>query len=372
MNVPTTATTKGANRRTVIWLIAVIAAINLTVWVASNFANEGSASGPDGSTFVTTGRGSAAVAGMLERLGTDVAQSRLPLDEYALDSSQTLVLIDVGASDYSAAELRRIESFMSEGGRVVVAGQAAFVERLFLDSSQWQAGGAPSATPTGELAGAEGLVAVPLSGFGSFGASAVDTPVLTQGTTVVGLTRRVGDGDFWWFADSRPFHNDGVGIGDASVLVAVLLEGDGTVTFDEFRHGYSDQAGFWQLLSPRWRTALVLGSITALLALITYGRRFGPVHDLHRRLPPGREAYLEAVAGILGRSHATGDALDVIRAEGRYQLRRRTGGEGEEAMVAADAGLTPAEIEALLGDRHDEETLLTADRALAALTQERR
>ena len=371
MTVPTTAT-KATTRRTVIWLIAVVVGINLTVWVASNFANEGSASGPDGSTYVTTPRGAAAVAGMLERLGTEIAQSRVPLDEYTLDPSQTLVLIDIGGSEYSAAELRQIESFMNDGGRVVVAGQAAFVERIFLNPSQWQTGGVPSATPTGDLAGAEGLVDVPLSGFGSFDVSASDSPVLAQGTTVVGLTRQVGDGDFWWFADSRPFHNDGVGNGDASVLVAVLLEGDGTVTFDEYRHGYSDQAGFWQLLSPRWRTALVLGSITALLALFAYGRRFGPAHDLHRRMPPGREEYLDAVAGILGRSRATGDALDVIRAEGRYQLRKRTGTEGEEAIAAADAGLTPTEVEALLGDGHDEETLLIADRALATLTQERK
>ena len=62
-------------------------------------------------------------------------------------------------------------------------------------------------------------------------------------------------------------------------------------------------------LVARWQTVLVMTGVVALLGLVAYGRRFGPAHDCHRRLPPGRELYLDSVAGILHRSGDTAAAL---------------------------------------------------------------
>ena len=77
----TTLTDQGRrNRRTLLWLLGMLVAINVVVLVANSFTSGGAVAGPDGSSFVTTEAGSAAAAGMLERLGLDVTRSRLPLD----------------------------------------------------------------------------------------------------------------------------------------------------------------------------------------------------------------------------------------------------------------------------------------------------
>ncbi|MGH8912653.1 MAG: DUF4350 domain-containing protein [Acidimicrobiia bacterium] len=370
----TTITDQGRRtRRTLLWLLGMLVAINVVVFVANSFTSGGAVAGPDGSSFVTTRAGSAAAAGMLERLGVDVTQSRLPLDEVGLADQAALVVIDVGGADYTASELHAIESFLETGGTVVVAGSAAMVDRLLPDASTWRSEGATRARPVEPLLDPNAFDGVVLSGFGNFDVSDADTPILVADTgAVVGVARQVGDGFFAWVADSHPFHNAGIGVGDSAVAVMTLLDPDGVVVFDEFRHGFRQDAGLWQVIPANWKLMLVLVGIVGILGMIAYGRRFGPPHDLQRRLPPGREAYLEAVAGMMTRAGSTGDAVEVIRAEARARLEARSPAGSDPAASAATAGLDVATAAAVLGDATDHDTLMAADAALAVLNRERR
>ena len=262
---------------------------------------------------------------------------------------------------------------METGGTVVVAGSAVMVDSLLPDASTWRSEGATRARPVGPLLDANAFDGVVLSGFGSFDVSDADTPILVADTgAVVGLARKVGDGFFAWVADSHMFHNAGIGVGDSAVAVMTLLDPDGVVVFDEFRHGFRQDAGLWQVIPANWKLMLVLVGIVGILAMIAYGRRFGPPHDLQRRLPPGREAYLEAVAGMMTRAGSTGDAVEVIRAEARARLQARYPAGSDPAAGAAAAGLDGAGVAAVLGDGTDHETLMAADAALAVLNRERR
>lgn len=353
-------------RRILLALGALVVGANLMVWIGSLLGPQGAVSGPTGSSYVTTSDGSAALAGMLERLGAAIERARRPLDEVTLEG--TLVIVDAGAAEYGADELNAIDRFLGDGGTLVVAGQSDMMDRLLSDAPEWRSAGADIALPTGSLGGIAGLDEVRLSGFGSLLLAEPDEAVLTSGELVLAARRPIGSGTLWWLADSGPVHNGLIGASDAAVFAAALVDPGAPVIFDEYRHGYRDDAGFWDLLPERWRTTLVLAGVVIVIGLVAYGRRFGPPHDTRRSLPPGRETYLSAVAGILERSGAVNDALDTIRTEAERQLQRRGHDLAEGARVA---GLSPIEIESLSGAQASPETLGDAASALAKLNQER-
>jgi hypothetical protein len=358
----TTITEQGRRtRRTLLWVGGLVVLLNLLVWVGGFFSSGGAVSGPDGSSYVTTRAGTAALAGTLERLGFDVERIRTPLDQVSLDPAGTVVLADVGDADFTSAELNHLETMMRAGGRVLAMGRLAAAERLVVEPPQWRSEGASAAEPTGPLdEGAPDRVA--LSGFGSLDLTPEDRPLLVaEDGRVIAAERPLGDGHFVWLADSFPAQNQGLGTSGAAVAAVTLVDPDGPVYFDEFRHGYRDEGSFWSLLPVRWQTVLVMTGVVAMLGLVAYGRRFGPAYDRHRRLPPGRELYLDSVAGILHRSGDTAAALDGIRTHARQLLDRE--GRGVD--------LDPEARAALLGDEVSEQALMAADRGLAILTREK-
>lgn len=370
MTIPpsTTITDRGRRiRSTLLWLAAGVLGLNLLIWALSAFTGGGAVSGPDGSSFVTTRSGTAAGAGMLERLGVTVEQSRAPLDEVDLDPGDTVVAVDVGSAGYSTAELNHLEDFLRAGGRLVVAGQADMMDRLLPNPPEWRSEGAERAEPAGDLLPTS-IGSIPLGAFGSLAGE--DAPFLVAGDLVVGAVRPVGEGEVVWLADSFPFHNQGIGLENAAVFVFSLMDPQGSVVFDEYRHGYRVDGGLWAVIPSRWKLVLILGGVVALVALIAYGRRFGPPHDLERRLAPGREEYLESVSGILSRGDSKGDAVAVIRQEALRRLSDRTGAADLEGGARA-AGLSPDEIAAITSDSSDDGTLLALDRALATLSREK-
>lgn len=358
----TTITDEGRRlRRTLMWVGGLVVLLNLLVWLGGFFSSGGAVTGPDGSSYVTTRAGTAALAGTLERLGYEVERIRSPLDEVPLDPSGTVVLAEVATAEYSAAELNHLEALMLNGGRVVLVGRVDAAGRLLADSPGWRSQGAPSARPAGSLTD-RSIGEVTLSRFGSLDVTAEDDPVLVADDgRMIATERPVGEGYFVWLADAFPMQNQGLATASTAVAAVTILDPNGPVYFDEFHHGYRDEGGFWSLIPARWQTVLMMAGVVALLGLVAYGRRFGPPYDRRRRLPPGRELYLDSVAGILHRSGDTATALASIRAHARLLLDR----EG------AGSALDPEARRALTGEEVSEQTLLAADRGLATLTQEK-
>src|SRR5690606_35876487 len=120
-------------------------------------------------------------------------------------------------------------------------------------------------SPVGPVLDSDGFGSVPLSGFGSFEVAEGDTPFLVGDDDVtVGVARSVGAGTVFWLADSHPLHNEGIGVAESAVLLVTLVSPDGPVVFDEYRHGYRDDAGLLAVLPPRWRLTLLLLGIVGL------------------------------------------------------------------------------------------------------------
>jgi len=355
-------------RRILLWAGGLVVALNLVVFIVGSSSTGGSVSGPSGSSYATTPHGSAALAGTLERLGADVIRSRTSLDETALTSDMTLAAIEVGEAGYTATELNVLDAFVWDGGRLVVVGPTSLVDHLVTGASTWRTAGSNEA----EFTRSSGVDTVLLSTFGSFRRTSSDEPLLVgPDGEVVAVMRDVGRGTIVWVADGEPFRNRGIGRGDNGAAAVALLGSGRTVVFDEFRHGYVDEAGLWGTLPSPVRTTLLLGCVVALLAMISYGRRFGPPYDVTRRLGPSRGEYFRAMAGLLQRAGAVSDAVGVLRSEARRLLVRR-GGEGADLTpTASAAGLATSEIEAILGSGTTADDLLAVDHAIATLTKER-
>jgi len=356
-------------RAALVLTAALIVLVNLVVFVAGNLTKGERVTGPDGSSYVTTAYGTAALAELLEGEGLSVTRLRSPYSSFELRPEQALFLVEVGFGEFALPELTALTRFLREGGRLVMAGPVPddLLEVLGDDLPVWQTGGSTAATASEEL---PGVGEVPLSGRGSFIGRGGATPILLASDgTLVGVRRAIGQGTLTWLADAAPLLNVGLGRGDSAGLAVSLVE-ERAAVFDEYRHGFGGES-FWQALPDGWAATIGLLAVAGLAGLIAYARRLGPPEEVERRLRPDRAAYIESVAAILGRTRRLNESILPVRNRTRRLLAIRAGlGQepSDESLRRAGraANLSDAEIEAVLDEAGDP---LAAGRALARLSQ---
>jgi len=113
--------------------------------------------------------------------------------------------------------------------------------------------------------------------------------------------------------------------------------------------------------------------LAALVWMVSRGRRLGPATTGARELPPPRRLYVEAVAATLARTDRPADAVEPVRTAIRLRLAGRAGydplaGERPLREIGLRAGLTPEELDAVLGEGGSPEEVLAVGRALARLS----
>ena len=103
-------------------------------------------------------------------------------------------------------------------------------------------------------------------------------------------------------ADVSPLQNRGLGRADNAALGIDLAGGaQRPVAFLETVHGYGVSRGFGGLpANVRW--AVIGLGLTALVAIWSVGRRFGPAEELETEPAPPRVAYVDALAAALVRA----------------------------------------------------------------------
>jgi hypothetical protein len=369
----TTLTPEGRKIRTRLLLAAaLIVLVNLAVFLGGKLTAGQRVAGPDGSTYVTTAFGTAALAELLEGEGLIVSRLRAPFTASRLQPAQTLLLVDIGFAGFAASELTSVNGFLEEGGRLVLAGAVPddLLEVLGGDLPEWESAGPTMAFATGDLAG---VGEVPLSGAGSFSRTGRTTAVLSADDgTPVSVTWSLGAGSITWLADPTPLMNVGLARGDSAGLAVALVQGRPAV-FDEYRHGFGGES-FWQALPDGWTATLLLLAVAGLAALIAYARRLGPPEMVERQLRPDRATYIESVAAILGRTRRLNESIGPVRARARRLLASRAGltqAAPDDALRRAGeaANLTTEQIDAVLDESGD---ALTTGRALARLSQDPR
>ena len=325
--------------------------------------------GPRSSAFATAPAGLAAWAELAERSGHEVRMLRARATDASLPDSGTVVLLD--PDEFSPGQARALRRFAERGGRVIAGG---------LDSDAWLSG--LGAIPAWEDGGASrARVTVPsrvtgaaadirTAGEGHWRSGRDALPVIGGADGPVVLLRRTGRGEIALVADPSPLQNRLLDEGDNATL-ALALAGDGPLTFLEGPHGYGDATGL-AALPARFKWALVLLGLSAIVLIVARWPRLGPPEPPDEPLFPPRRAYVDALAATLARTRDRNAAVEAVRSAGRERLARRAAlarDANAETWTAAAraAGLTDEEARALQDTRDDDG--IAAGRALARLSR---
>ena len=370
----TTITGEGReNRRRIEVLVALLIGLAVVGWALSEFGRQQTVTGPDGSMFVTDRNGTAALAELMERRGASVIPYTTRFSN--LDPGGSVLIVDPQLNaEYTAEELDALDGFARDGGRVVVAGipNPDLIGTLLPDDIGF-----------GYRGPAEAEVLVPLSGVGGVvetdGVRNVDTvePFFAlAGEPPVAVAFDRGKGAVVFLSDSSILWNQRI---DANGPWLVGLLGDGNVRFDEVRHGFESApaaespTGLLAALPERVRTVVYLLVPVVLLALVVYGRRFGPPEARERSLAPARRELVDALAGLLARTDDPVAAAQPVSHRVRTLAARRAGLPHDTPVdrlvgAAREIGLDPDQLAVAL-EPADENGILTAQRVLAHLTQ---
>jgi hypothetical protein len=325
--------------------------------------------GPRSSSYATSPPGLAAWAELAERSGHRVRVLRDRPSDDSLPSGGTVVMLD--PDEFSRGQARALQRFAERGGRVIAGG---------LKPGDWMSGlGTP---PVWERGGTESAhVAVPSSatgpartvrtaGEGHWRAGRDALPIVTGADGPIVLLRRVGSGEIALVADPSPLQNRLLDEADNAAF-ALALAGDGLLVFVEGPHGYGNAIGL-AALPARFKWALVLLALSALVLIVARWPRLGPPEPPDEPLFPPRRAYVDALAATLARTGDRSAAIEAVRSAGRERLARRAAlprDANAETWTAAAraAGLTDEEARALQDTRDDDG--IAAGRALARLSR---
>jgi hypothetical protein len=352
--------------------VLVAGAVLAVAAVLSVLPGRGSGTDSPSSSYSTGPTGSGAYAEVLRRFGHPVRRIRGDLDRATLEPGSTLVILD---AELAGTEIRHVGRFVRAGGRLVAGGAGAeeWLEELVDDPPRFDDAPVDAATPTGNAPEGEGIGLVRLGGQGSFGRPGSLQPLLAErgGVALVALAGNVGQGRVVALADPTLLQNRLLGVADnAGFGLAVAGPAGTPVAFAEGPHGYGSDEGL-SALPGRWRLAVAGLALSAAVWLVSRSRRLGPPEDEARPLGPRRRAYVDALAGTLGRTGRPAEAAEPVRIRARSLLAGRAGlppDAPDDALRAAALrlGLPPDEAEALVGIQ-GEPGVLAAGRALARL-----
>jgi hypothetical protein len=266
---------------------------------------------------------------------------------------------------YDPFERAAIRNAVESGLTLITSGSpnAELLETVTGVVPEW----IPSTPQEGRLTIGTGTFIAPRFGVFEPGAG---LPLVVAGDRHLAVVITVGDGKVVMFSDTASIGNEGLGLFDNAAVV-VGQTGAGTVAFDEFRHGFTEQGstGLLDAAPASWSNTLRLLGVALVIALIAYGRRFGPPEPQGRSFVPSRRQLIDSVAATLRRTGSPVEATEPVRDLARREIMRRAmlGPDATDTDLRAAAAefLAPEEVDAIFSPTPD--SVMVADRALARL-----
>jgi hypothetical protein len=373
-SAPSTETRPSSTNRRIWILIAVVVGglivVNLIAQGIDRAVGGDQPGGATGSSYATAPDGLAAFSTLLTHYGYEVEQRRGSLSNRPLPTNATVFVLDpLALTNEDAGTLLQ---FVTNGGRLVIGGQAPFYLRNLRDRPPtWQRVGLTAWTQIGPTFGA--VRDIEASGVGSWSSPGSGTTIV--GTRDFGLLthEQVGQGEMFFLADASPLENAYLGTGDNAAF-GLGLAGDPSrpVIFPEGTHGYGTSRGL-AALPNRWKVALMLVALAALAFVWSRARRFGPPDRAARDLPPARAEYVQALSVTLERTHDQAGALLPAQRWARARLAERAGlgaqpNDEQLSRAAHSFGCTSEETLALLAPVNDDASILALGRAVARVS----
>lgn len=160
------------------------------------------------------------------------------------------------------------------------------------------------------------------------------------------LSAALGKGEVVWLADTHPISNGGIGAADDAALAVALAVAGRPIYFDEYHHGFTDDATVWDRLGYGGQAAIVLLAAGLLLLLVATARRIGPAIAEVDVVQARTGAYIGQLAELYRKAGARTDALSSLEDGLNRALTRRHGSleaglkhhtEAREALLASAA-----------------------------------
>jgi Domain of unknown function (DUF4350) len=225
------------------------------------------------------------------------------------DDSGDPARIPLDRSDRAA-----LSRFVAGGGRLVVLsddfdGMRDIVPHV----PQISAADVDIATASDALQNAAGVGTVDAPAESAFVRSGGATPLLvSSGGDRVAIAYRVGKGSVIAVTSPDAFGNERLAKRDNVRFAYAVLAGHQPVVFDEYAHGYNDDATFWQAIPIEIRWALGATIVIVLVGLIGANVPFAPPVPLDAPDERTSAAYVDAMASLLRRARARADALSSL------------------------------------------------------------
>ena len=365
-----TATTSARTRR--VWIVIAIVVgglvvVNLLAQALDRAVGGDQPGGATGSSYATAPAGLAAFGSLLSHFGHPVGQQRGSIAGHDLPTKATVFVLE--PTEVTADDAAALVQFVSGGGRLVVGGQSPFYLRNLSDKPpKWDPAGDVSWITTGSTFG--DVRDIEGAGIGSWSTVGSGTALVGAGNFALLTSEQIGRGEILFLADTSPLQNAYLSTGDDAAF-GLGLAGDASrpVVFAEGVHGFGTSRGI-AAIPDRWKIALLLLALAAVVFAWSRSWRFGPPDQNARDLPPARAKYVDALSISLERTHDPTGALAPAQRWARSRLALRAGlganANDEDLVRAARAfGCTPEEATALLAPVSDDAGVLAFGRAVA-------
>ncbi|HSJ29234.1 MAG TPA: DUF4350 domain-containing protein [Acidimicrobiia bacterium] len=350
-------------RRGLVWAAGALTALLIAVIVFAALDRSTIVDGPSGSSFVTTATGTAALHDALDRLGRDPRRIGRPLTAEVLDGLGSYLLADSEFGNFDQVERAALRGFVERGGVAVILGvpPGAILATFDVDAA-WRGRPVGEADVVDPSSPARAVLG---ARFGSFqtGHDGVALASGPDGDLAVAFPR--GDGSVVLIADSSLAHNATVLLADNAIFLEHVLIGP--TGFDDYRHGFDDRPadGLLGAAPGNWSGAVMLGAVVLVLALTSYGRRFGAIEPRERVSAPDRSLFLDSVARSLRRSKGP-LPLDPLEAAVAHRLGLPADADGAALADRAERAGVPAALVGRLADP-DGDRAAVLDQTLATL-----
>jgi hypothetical protein len=367
--------TTGEQRGFIASGIGLLLLMTLVAWLGSNQNDKGEGTP---SSYNVQRRGAKAAYLLLQKSGYAVERWKQPPEKLPADATGVMLVL-AGPESYPRAEqMSAIVRFLLRGGSILIAGvdPSSFVPQSSAKEEDLRIGFAECrpVAPTSLTRGG------PISQDGElvwdskkdaavvhFVASSKDDKA---GDPVV-VSYALGRGRVIWWASALPLTNAGIrNRGNLDLLLNSV--GDSKrILWDEYFHEEHDATSA-RASNPAQMWALAQAGFLALLVILTFSRRSGPVVPLVRESRLSPLEFVETLGSVFHRARGTQVAVEI--AFGRFQqvAARRLGVRGtanaNDILIAmTQRGIkVPPEVSSLVGssDQAAGDTELSEKRAL--------
>jgi Domain of unknown function (DUF4350) len=295
-------------------LICTAVVVALAVITAAFARNQNDDSNTLPSSYLTGRHGARAAYDLLAESGYKVERWEQPLGELAAQTNHETVVILVDPYLTSTNDFTAVDQILERGGRILVTGMAGGV---------LVPGGA--AQPTTQLNGA--ACKLTPQGLGSLAGSG-EVWMQPQATWKMNKPRYHVDfncagepavveydehaGHVVWWAGSTPIENGSISrANNLELFLNAIGDPEGhRFYWDESLHG--DTKSKWYYARGPALTMLIYGAIgLALLTILSFSRRRGPVRDIPLPARSTPVEFIEALGSLYGRAGASATAVEL-------------------------------------------------------------